>query len=283
MTGGSPGKAGLHVTVRRGAGTPEAAAPARRLILTQAEWAVLVDGRLTDPPPGLAVPGDADRDDAVASLLRREVLLPAAAAVPAEPVPAVAGTLEVLRRPAFSVRLDVTGRAGTRQGWFAVGSGVVAGVLTLPGGGGELSLAPNVRLGAELARAVPDAAAVAGPDNPEEAARPGAALSGRLPLGLLDGASPPAGSTPDEAALAEELLRRTAGSLSCLVLGWAGGSVGTGQVSWLAMDGGWVGLRPLPDGSPRRLVDVVPVQPADLGTWVAPAVAALLEASHDLP
>jgi hypothetical protein len=53
-------------------------------------------------------------------------------------------------------------------------------------------------------------------------------------------------------------------------------------VSWLATDGGWVGLRPLPDGSPRRLVDVVPVQPTDLGTWVAPAVAALLEASDEL-
>ena len=84
--------------------------------------------------------------------------------------------------------------------------------------------------------------------------------------------------SPDEAALAEELLRRTAGSLSCLVLGRAGSAVGAGQVSWLATDGGWVGLRPVLDGSPRRLVDVVPVQPADLGTWVAPAVAALLEA-----
>jgi hypothetical protein len=33
------------------------------------------------------------------------------------------------------------------------------------------------------------------------------------------------------------------------------------------------------DVSRRRLVDVVPVEPTDLGTWVAPTVAALLEGS----
>jgi hypothetical protein len=183
----------------------------------------------------------------------------------------------------LSVRLDVTGRAGARSAWFAVGTGFVAGVLTLPGGGVELSLAPAARLGAELARAVPDAVAVTG--SSEEPAGPEAVPCGRLPLGLLDDrATPPDGSpTADEAGLAEELRRRAAGSLSCLVLGRAGRSLAAGQVSWLATDGGWVGLRPLPDGSPRRLVDVVPVQPDDLGTWVAPAVAALLEASDEQP
>ncbi len=275
MTGGSPER--VRISVRRGAGAPEAPAAARRLALTSAEWAVLVDGRLTDLPPGFAVPevADARRDDAVASLVRREVLLPADGAGPARPVPAVAGNLEVLRRPVVSVRLDVSGRAGARSAWFAVARRFVAGVLTLPGGGVDLSLAPDVGLGAELARAVPDAVAGAGTD---------AAPSGRLPLGLLDdGAWPSDGApAPGETALAEELRRRTAGSLSCLVLGRAGSSVGAGQVSWLATDGGWVGLRPLINGSPRRLVDVVPVQPTDLGTWVAPAVAALLEASDEL-
>ena len=281
VTGGSPGKAGVQITVRCGAGATEAPAPARRLTLTPAEWAVLAEGRLTDPPPGFAAPevSSSERDDAVASLVRRAVLLPAEEAGPARPVPAVAGNLEVLRRPVLGVRLDVAGRVGARSAWFAVGTGFVAGVLALPGGGVELSLAPDVRLGAELARAVPDAAAVTG--FREEPAGPEGVASGRLPLGLLDdGATPPDGSpTAAEAALAERLRRRTAGSLSCLVLGRAGGSLAAGQVSWLATDAGWVGLRPLSDGSPRRLVDVVPVQPADLGTWVAPAVAALLEAS----
>jgi hypothetical protein len=246
---------------------------------------VLVDvGRLTDLPPGFAAPDvpAAQRDDAVASLIRREVLLPADRAGPARPAPAVAGNLEVLRRPVLSVRLDVTGRAGARSAWFAVATRYVAGVLTLPGGGFELSLAPDVRLGDELARAVPDAVVVTGPGRTEDAAGTDTAPSGRLPLGLLDDVAPSDGSaTPDEAALGQELQRRTAGSLSCLVLGRAGTFLAAGQVSWLATDSGWVGLRPLTDGSPRRLVDVVPVQPTDLGTWVAPAVAAFLEASDE--
>jgi hypothetical protein len=288
VSGGSPGPAGLDITVRRGGRPREAVSPARRLTLTRAEWAVLADGWRIGLPPGFAVAqvAVAERDEAVASLVGRGVLLPAEAEGPVGPVPAVARTLEVLRRPVLSVRLDVAGRGGARHGWFAVGSGLVAGVLTLPGGGIELSLAPDVRLGGELARAVPDAAAVAGPGFPDEPAGTGAVPSGRLPLGLLDDVAwPPAGGTepsPDEAALAEELLRRTAGSLSCLVLGRAGTAVGAGQVSWLATDGGWVGLRPVLDGSTGRLVDVLPVQPADLGTWVAPAVAALLEASDEL-
>lgn len=286
VTRGTPGPAGPHVTVRRGADSSEAA-PARRLTLTPAEWAVLVDGRLAELPPGLAVAQDAvaERDDAVAALIRREVLLPADGASPADPVPVVAGGLEVLRRPVLSIRLDVTGRAGARHGWFAVASGFVAVVLTHPGGAVELSLAPDVRLGAELARAVPEAAAVIGPGFAERSAGTNAAPSGRLPLALLDDVASPDRATPpspDEVALAEELRRRAAGSLSCLMLGRTGEAVGAGQVSWLATDGGWVGLRPLVDGSSRRLVEVVRVQPADLGTWVAPAVGALLEGSDEL-
>ena len=42
-----------------------------------------------------------------------------------------------------------------------------------------------------------------------------------------------------------------------------------------------MGLRPRLDGSPRQMVDLVPVQPADLGTWLAPTVAALLEGSDE--
>lgn len=268
-----------------GAGSSEAPAVARRLTLTSAEWAVLVDGRLTDLPPPFAVPpvAGAQRDDAVASLVRRAVLLPADGAAPARPVPAVVGNLEVQRRPVLSVRLDVTGRAGAGSAWFAVAMPFAAGVVTLPGGGCELSLVPGGRLGAELARAVPEAAAVTGPGLPGGAAGADAAPCGRLPLGLLDDDAPShEAATPGEVALAAELQRRTAGSLSCLVLGRAGSSLGAGQVSWLATDGGWVGLRPLTDRSRRRLVDVVPVRPTDLGTWVAPAVAALLETSDEL-
>lgn len=287
MTGRPSGGAGPSLAVRRGAGTAERAFPARRLTLTAGEWAVLVEDRRPDLPPGFgAVPlSDRERDDAMASLRERDVLAPGRGG-PAEPAPAVAVQLGVLRRPVLSVRLDVTGRGGGREAWFAVASGLVAGVVALAGGLVELSLAADARLGAELVRAVPDASSVVGPGFPEEPAATGAAPSGRLPLALLDDASsgPGTGFEPSaaETALADELQRRSAGSLSCLVLGRIGDVVGTAQVSWLATDAGWVGVRAIADGSPRRLIDVVPVQPADLGSWVVPAVAAVLEASDEL-
>lgn len=277
MTAGAGG-----ISVRSGRGARLTAAPPRRLTVTRAEWAVLVEGRSGDLPPGFAAPSVTaeERAGAVASLTGRRVLLPSETG-PAEPVPAVAVNLEVLLRPVLTVRLDVTGRGGARSGWFAVASGLLAGVLTLPDGRLELSLGPDVRLGAELERAVPDASAVVGPGFPEEPVDTDAAPAGRLPLTLLDDLLPrPDGQatpTPQEEELAAELLHRTAGSLTCLVLGRAGSSVGVGQVSWLATDAGWVGLRPRLDGSSRREVDVVPVEPGDVGTWVAPTVAALLE------
>jgi hypothetical protein len=253
------------------AGPLPAPAPARRLVLTAAEWAVLVAGRLASPALGFAPApiGPPDRDAAAQSLVHRGVAVRTADGG-VEPVPAVAVNIQLLDRPLLTVRLDVTGRGGARHAWFAVGSGLLAGVVTLPGGRLELSMAPDVRLGTELARAVPDAAGSAAP------------LVGSLPLALL-GDAPTDDAGPADVELAAELDRRTLGSLSCLVLGRAGDALGAGQVSWLATDAGWLGLRPRLDGSPERVVDLVPVEPADLGTWVAPTVAALLEAADELP
>lgn len=250
------------------------AAP-RRLTLTAGEWAVLAAGRLGTTPPAFAPASltARNRDGAIAALVRaRVVVAPGGARV--EPVPAVAAQLAVLRRPVVTLRLDITGRAGTRQGWFAVGAGMVAGVLTLPGGRIELSLAPEVRLGTELVRVVPPAAALPGRFPVDARPGDGGPLGGRLPLALLE--EPSAGATPDERALAGALERRTGGVLSCLVLGRAGTELRADRFSWLATGTGWVGVRPRPDGSPRRLVDLVPVEPAELATWVAPSVAALL-------
>jgi hypothetical protein len=261
----------------------------RRLVLTAAEWAVLVAGRLPRPPSGFGPRpvSDARRRDAVAALVQRGVLQPARSDE-VRPVPAVAADLELLARPLLTVRLDVSGRGGSRQGWFALGPGVVVGVLTRQEGGVELSLAPAVRLGHELARAVPDAAAVVGPDQPgREDTGPaldpdedGGAPTGQLPLALLEGTAPVTASAPD-LALAERLFRRTGGSLHCLVLGRAGEHLGVGQVSWLATDAGWIGLRPRADGSAERRVDLVPVRPADLGAEMAPTIAALLEETDE--
>ncbi|MCZ2857271.1 hypothetical protein [Blastococcus sp. VKM Ac-2987] len=269
----------MRITVRTGTAPPAPSAPPRRLVLTAAEWAVLVEGRPGDLPPAFRPHpvGLAERDAAVAALTGRGVLRSPGGA--AEPVPAVAADLAVLHHPLLTVRLAVDGRGGARHGWFAVGAGGVVVVLTLPDGGVELSLAPAARLGAELSRAVPEAAVVTG--SATEGGSPPAEVlpAGVLPLHLLDGAvaggQPP---TPEEAALADELLRRTAGSLRCLVLGRTGSSLGAGQVSWLATDGGWATLRPRPATASPRLVEVVPVRPADLGVEIAPTVAALLAA-----
>ncbi|TYP88550.1 ESX secretion-associated protein EspG [Blastococcus xanthinilyticus] len=251
--------------------------PSRRLVLGPAEWSVLTGDRLPAAPPAFrAGPVDGRAWDAAAATLARRGVLTADGA---HPVPAVSADLALLRDPLLTVRLTVAGPGGERSGWFALGRGMVVVLLTLPGGSVELSVAPAVRLGAELARAVPAAAAVTGAPSGAEPERP---PSGRLPLALLEEPSAEASDGPDETALAGELLRRAAGSLSALVLGRTGGAVAAGQVSWLATDGGWVGLRPLADGSARRLVDVVPVRPEELGAWVAPAVGALLEASDDL-
>ncbi|WP_166518176.1 ESX secretion-associated protein EspG [Candidatus Blastococcus massiliensis] len=252
------------------------ARPARRLVLSAAEWTVLADGRLPDAPPGFG-PAEIERVDAgaaVAALVERGVITP-----DAEPVPAVAAQLVVLRRPAVTVRLDVDGRGGARRTWIAVGSGVVVSVLTAVDGGVELSVAPAVRLGEELARAVPDAASVTGAGEESAGSRPPA---GRVPwVVLADEPDAHRAADADDLALVQDLERRTAGSLTCLVLGRTGEQVGAGQVSWLATDAGWVGLRPRPDGSPQRMVDLVPVEPADLGTWLAPTLAALLEGSDE--
>ena len=235
-------------------------------------------GRLPDPVTGFEpVPVEpADERAAAADLVARGVLQ----ADDGRPVAAVGAQLEVLLRPAVILRVHVRGPGGERRAWLAVGTGVVVGVRTLAAGV-ELSLAPAVRLGAELARAVPDAASVTGHPPPGEATpRP----VGRVPLALLVDARDADGPADDDEHAAErDLEHRTAGSLDCLVLGRTGGRLGAGQVSWLATDAGWVGLRPVLDGGPRRLVDLVPVEPAELGTWVAPTVAALLEGSDGQP
>ncbi|MDK3255801.1 hypothetical protein [Blastococcus capsensis] len=253
----------------------------RRLTLTAAEWSVVAAGRLTHPPPAFApVPlSPAGRDVAISALVEAGIVVTQGGGA-VEPVPPVAADLATLDRPLLTIRLQVTGRTGARQGWFALGRDVVVGLLTLADGGVELSLAPAVRLGVELARAVPDAAEVTGPWPAGEEPGDGVPVAGRLPLALLEDAPSP-GATAEERALAQELERRTAGSLSCLVVGRAGSAVGAGELSWLATDAGWVGLRPRPDGGPRRMVDLVRVEPGDIGAWMAPVVGALLESPRE--
>lgn len=255
----------------------------RRLTLTAAQWSVVTAGRLAHPPPAFApVPlSPADRNVAISTLVEAGVVV-ARNGGAAEPVAPVAADLAALARPLLTIRLEVTGRTGACQGWFTLGPDVVVGLLTLADGGVELSLAPAARLGTELGRAVPDAARLTGPGPAGKEPGDGVPIAGRLPLTLLEDAPSP-GATAEERALVQELERRTAGSLTCRVAGRAGPAVGAGQVSWLATGAGWVGLRPRLDGAPRRMVDLVPVEPDGIGIWVAPIVGALLGDTHEQP
>ncbi|CCG02680.1 hypothetical protein [Blastococcus saxobsidens] len=255
----------------------------RRQTLTAAGWSVVAAGRLTHPPAAFApVPlSPGDRDVAISVLVGAGIVVRHDGGA-VEPVPPLAADLATLGRPLLTVELEVTGRTGARQGWLALGRDVVVGLLTLADGGVELSLAPAVRLGAELARAVPHAAELTGPWPAGEEPGDGVPTAGPLPLALLEDVLSP-DATAEERALAQELERRTAGSLSCRVAGRAGSAVGSGEVSWLATHAGWVGLRPRLGGEPRRMLDLVPVEPGDIGTWVAPTVGALLGNSDGRP
>jgi hypothetical protein len=166
---------------------------------------------------------------------------------------------------------------------------------------------PATALGAELIRAVPAPDDV-GPVRArlrhalgDGGADREVALAGRLPLAALADYGPAsrfgdgretaarAGLTGAQAVLAEHVERRTAGMLWCLVSGPirgaagadepAAGQVAAGQVVWLATDQGWVGLRPDPDPDGSRMVALEPADRTDLGAWIAPYVAQILEAA----
>lgn len=167
----------------------------------------------------------------------------------------------------------------------------------------ELSLFAAVHLGQELLRAVPEA--------PEEgvsevqirrglAGEPSAAqVRGHLPLaalaeyGIIAGLTGPSDLAADlsltgqQAALTAGIETRTVGVLRCLVV--KGGIdvpspadiVLAGQVVWLLTDAGWVGIRSSPDDSGRQMVDLVPVSRQQIGSWLAPYLARILEAADD--
>jgi hypothetical protein len=76
--------------------------------------------------------------------------------------------------------------------------------------------------------------------------------------------------------------RRTTGTLWCLVTGRSGdGGVLAGQVVWLCTEDGWVGLRPEPDGTDRQMVALLPVAGDELGVWLAPYLAEIVEAAGE--
>lgn len=279
--------------------TAHAVLPAHRLLLSAPEWALLVHASGLRPPPGFD-PGDPPTDSLpeTASALADRGVVTTDSDNPTGygPVGPVAANLATLAAAGAIVQLEVsTGDQGTRA-VFAVVGNVGSGLIALGYGGVELSMFASVTLGGELIRAVPAAHELAGTrsallDQALGGDGGGRDLSGRLPLaalaeygqaGELAGASgrqqvvSALGLTAAQAWLVEQVNSRTTRVLRAVVTGRVGDGVGLGQVVWLATDDGWVGLRPNPDGSGRRMVAVEPVDREDIGVWLAPYLARIL-------
>jgi hypothetical protein len=76
----------------------------------------------------------------------------------------------------------------------------------------------------------------------------------------------------EQAKLARQVASRTNGALVSDITARVGNEVRAGRVSWLHTDAGWSGIRP----ASNRMVELEPVDRADLGVWVAPFVAEAL-------
>lgn len=206
--------------------------------------------------------------------------------------PSLAANLAIWAMPAVIVRVDVWMRDRGLRAAYAVQGQLGASLFTLADDGVELSMFAAADLGFELRRCVPERPTDAGGRSTMSRLVPdtgSARLHGRLPLAVLtDGAVP--GFNPDgrrvteaEAALADEVRGRTVGVLQCLAVGVPPGDTSSavaGNVVWFATDAGWVGVSPHPDGTGRRLVDLVPVGPEAIGGWLAPHLARILEVTN---
>ncbi|RJQ73679.1 hypothetical protein D5S17_23910 [Pseudonocardiaceae bacterium YIM PH 21723] len=247
---------------------------AHRLLLSAGEFRRLVELTETELPPGWAPP-EADSDADVA-LRERGVLLEDGSVHPS-----VRMNLTVLSSPLAMVDTTVSiGDLGARS-LHAVRDELGASLIKRENGAVELSLFAAITLGVELARAVPQP-----PQTGGIAARLGDSAPAPLPAGvlplealqeigqaqlLLD--SPAAvldrlSLSPAESALAKATVDSDGGLQAIVTTRQA-----VGLVTWLHLPGGWVGVRPVPDGSGRKLVRLEPTERTALGSWAAPVLA----------
>lgn len=270
---------------------------AHRLRLTGPQWTVLCRVAGMTPPPDFApaAPPQAGTDDdaaagqaeVVGELVELRVLVG-----PDQVHPSVAANLTVLARPAAVVRAEASiGTDGLRAA-FAVRGSLGASLFAQEHGGVELSMFPSVRLGYELIRCVPETPPRPGLDI-AEGLRGNVPVPGRVPLLALGGRDPglePLAMSAAESELAQYLNAHTVGGLRCVVAGpaipvrdgaTADRATLAGAVVWWLTTAGWVGLRPVPDGSGRQVVEVAPVRREEIGSWLAPYLAAILEVNDE--
>jgi hypothetical protein len=155
--------------------------------------------------------------------------------------PAVAAGLAATCSPRVAVLVAST--VGDVAAAFGVRHDLGGSLLRAGECGVEMSVWPALRLGDELARAVP--------------------ILGASPLPALDLPLPQVAERPDLRAAIIGRLRATVVAPPSVV----------GQVIWLATRTGWLSLEPAAVRDGVRWAVVRPVAPADLGAAVAPLVA----------
>jgi hypothetical protein len=255
-----------------------------RLTLSAPEYAYLVTKLALSMPPGWEPSGDPEPSDlADRGVLRGDGDLLAVH-------PSVALNLEILAHPKIMLTTTATiGAAGSRS-VHAISGPIGGSLFALPDGGIELSMFAATDLGKELIRAVPPEQH-SGIDStlgnghaatPPRGSVPLAALQELGAAQLFRGVDPQAPAEvlaelelpAAQAELARQVANRTNGALVSDITARVGDDVRGGRVSWLHTDAGWSGIRPDPAG--HRMVQLEPVNRADLGVWVAPFVAEAL-------
>jgi hypothetical protein len=256
------------------------------------------DGRLADPAVEAAVqseaPGEEDRETGVWQQLVELGVAQESGRGDERlgPVPAVAITLAVLTTAPVALELVAGGSTGRVVAWWSLDGRHGVGLIGTSDGGVELSAFLASHWQAEVTRAVPAAEVFSrGSISGSVAAGLSASLSGepaepvgkrahRVSLRALQELARPGGPVPSSDEVAPQLsavLSRPAGQLDARV--WVRTTAGpaTGGVSWIAAPGGWLSLRADPRsgrGDAPPMVDVLPVQPADLAGELAPLLLA---------
>lgn len=267
---------------------------ARRLMLSSGEYRQLVELSGANMPPGWKPDEHADSGAARAQLSTRGVLVNESDQLRVHP--AVLRNLRILAGP--MAMMDTTASIGNRgsRSLHAVAGELGASLFALDGAI-ELSMFAAVTLGQELIRAVPaerdtgTASCRKDTVRPEGSSREESSL-GRVPLDALhelgvaqllahadslalSAATERLDLPADQAELVDRV-SRSDGGLQCVVTARVGEEITSSVVVWLHVDSGWLGLLPDPDGSGKQMVRLVLSAREDLGTWVAPLIAAAL-------
>jgi hypothetical protein len=267
---------------------------ARRIVLSADELELLrrLAGVVVPPDFAFAVPdgvaGDVSDDDPRWAGTGRSLVERGLAEQVAEPGvmglrphPSLVANLGVLAAPELVLRTQVRRRGKAIFATHAVAGLVGAGIARIDERGVELSMFAPTGLAAELER-VAAAAGDASDSLPRPLEVPYAALV-EVFAAVEDSDEEAAaraelarGMSPEAVQVLIDLDLAFSGSLRTLVAGrrpTSGEVAVAGEVVWLYCDG-WVGVTPTLGPDNARRAKLAPVAPAELGSWVAPLVAA---------